>query len=202
MKNTNPVLVAMISGFVGGIAASTLVLLYLSPKSVTLEHVLSWPFLTFILIGFIVSVFYVPLKGLLSRGNLTFKWGDKEIAISEIGENIDQEISSQLDDQLSHVAIEGENETVEVIENIKKTFKIDGDNLAKTVYHLGNSSFKWRNLRTLTRRTGMSEEDIEALISSYPDLVKRSIGKTGNVIFRLRKKKKQIFDKEIGIPSS
>ena len=103
-RSTPPVILALLFGFLGGIAASFVVFaLNKIPEDVlTKGHpLISTPFLAFILVAVFVALFYGPLHALLTKGQFTIKWGDKEIGISEIESNVDlqfQELESKLAD--------------------------------------------------------------------------------------------------------
>lgn len=191
-KNSILLITAIVSGFIGGVIGATLNLLISKPNDTLMGLVLNWPFLSFVLIIFIVTIFYDPIKELISKRIWKLKYGDKELSINEY-------IEKAVDEKLS----DSENQTPEtttnpsIIEKIKKIFNIDSDELAKIIYHLGSSNIKWRSLKTLSKRTGLDNDKIERYATSRPELIIRSIGTSGNGIYRLKDEKKLLFEEKI-----
>jgi hypothetical protein len=199
----------IIIGFIGGLLASLLIFgLNKFPEGVlTRGHpLISAPFLAFLGAIFLMWLFYTPIQTLLSRGQLTIKWGDKEISITEIEQNIDEQFN-QLEAKLSDLSAEiqqlksqpsvegeqlpnsraiGEDHSDKLISYISTAFHwVHSDDLALIVYHLGASKYKWRNQSTLVQKTGLAPDDIDDLIRAVPEHIIRSRGKSGNVIYRL-----------------
>jgi hypothetical protein len=174
---------------------------------------LSGPFLAFTVAIVLVAIFHRPLREMLTKGNLTLSWGDKTISVQEIEENFDRELEARLEALASEVedlrerlpavaagasAAAGdrseENEfRPGALRRISDAFRIESEDLAAVVYHLGTSKYKWRNQQTLAKRTGLSAGDIEELVGKAPQLVVRSRGKSGNTIFRLTDSAKRDF---------
>lgn len=207
--------VTIILGFAGGVVGTLAVFAFKYPPEYVKEHaLLSAPFLTFVALVILLALFHRPLYQLLSRGSLTLKWGDKEISIQEIEEKFDQEIESKLEVLASEIedlrlqtktAMEPnakggrKSQTVEasdsasVLDNIRKTFQIDSNDIGSIIYHLGTSKYKWRNLQTLAKRTGFSVSEVEELARKAPNVIVRGNSKAGNVIFRLTDAAKSQF---------
>lgn len=160
-----------------------------------------------------IAIFYRSLREALARGNLTLSWGDKIISIQEIEENFDRELESRLEalasevedlrDRLPAVAAgfhegtpargEGTEFRPGVLRRISDAFRVESEDLASVVYHLGISKYKWRNEQTLAKRTGLSTGEVEELARQTPQLIVRSSGKAGNVILRLTDSAKREF---------
>jgi predicted small secreted protein len=164
------------------------------------EKLLDAPYLSFLAFAMVVTIFHKQLALLLSRGTLTIKWGDREIAITDIEANIDtqhHELESQLSDLASEInelkavmpqsAKEAKQSVDEssVIEKIKTVFNVRGNAEGSLIYHLANSRYKWRNQHTLVKKTGLSATDIDEFVNAYPETYIRSISKSGNIIYRL-----------------
>lgn len=63
------------------------------------------PFLAFLALVLLITVFHRALTTALSRGTLTIKWGDKEIAITDIEQNLDTQFD-EMRSELSDLAAE------------------------------------------------------------------------------------------------
>ena len=154
----------------------------------------------------VVGIFYNPLRTLLSRGALTIKWGDREISITDIESNIDTQFND-LESQLTVLADELEalkqqqgsaakdaseegeptqSDSSGILKAVRDEFsEVTSDQMASIIFHLATSRYKWRNLATLAKRTGLEADAVESLALSHPNLTIRSRSKYGNVIFRL-----------------
>jgi hypothetical protein len=221
-SKTPVVLVAIFFGFAGGLLASLFIFsLNKFPKDVLEQGhpLISAPFLAFLGIMILVAIFHRPIQSLLSRGQVIIKWGDKEISLSEIEENVDTELNvydsklADLDADLQelrrtveilqksnndqteksvHVKIaEGVDKSSNTVQKIKEEFEwVDSDKLAVLIYHLGSSKFKWRNQHTLVKKTGLVADSIDDIARAFPEHIIRSRGKSGNIIYRLSDKAK------------
>lgn len=87
---------AIAYGFAGGVLAIILTYgLIVDADTQLKDHaLLSAPFLYFVSFLILIFLFHRPIGSLLSRGNVTFKWGDKEISMQELEENIDKEVDT------------------------------------------------------------------------------------------------------------
>ena len=164
-------------GFAGGVIAVIVVPSLARIPELSREHpLLGAPFLTFLSIILIVGIFYNPLRTLLSRGALTIKWGDREISITDIESNIDTQFND-LESQLTVLADEldtlkqqrgptaedasdegepNQSDSSGILKAIRDEFlEVTSDQMASIVFHLGTSRYKWRNLATLAKRTGL-----------------------------------------------
>lgn len=199
----------LIIGFTGGLLASLFIfgLNRFSEDILARGHpLISAPFLAFLGVIIVVMLFHTPIQTLLSKGQLTIKWGDKEIAITEIEQNIDEQFNqfeaklSDLSAEIQQLKSQASNESEHLpaslgaekdntnrsISRIKTAFNwVQSDSMAIIVYYLGTSKYKWRNQSTLVQRTGLNTDDIDELIRSVPEYIIRSRGKSGNVIYRL-----------------
>ena len=168
----------------------------------------------FLALVLMVAIFYHPLRTLLSRGALTIKWGDREISITEIDASVDTQFN-ELESTLANIVDEidelkrrrpkveeeaagKEDERAAggtgILEAIRETFpEATSDHLASIIFHLGMTTYKWRNQATLSKRTGLDAETIDSLALSAPKLVIRSRAKSGNVIYRLTPEAKGRF---------
>ncbi len=198
---------SLATGFVGGILATLISLALVGAPQPDKDHPLfEAPFLGFLGVVLLVAIFYHPLRTLLSRGALTVKWGDKEISITEIEDSIDTELSelqsriATLQEDLeslkqqAHGKVEAaqpqpaepEAQSSVILQAIRNTFpEATSDELASLIFHLGTSTYKWRNQTTLAKRTNLSMGAVDDLVLSAPQLIIRSRSKTGNTIHRL-----------------
>ena len=187
----------LILGFAGGALASLTIFVVKHVPGEFQDHaLLSGPFLAFLAAIILLAIFHRPLREALTRGNLTFSWGDKTISIQDFEEHFDQELEARLDtlasevedlrEQISEKPGTGQgNLRPGTIDNIKKAFDIQSDDLASIIAHLGASKYKWRNQRTLTKRISLSASEIDDLVRQVPNLVFQGRGKSGNTIYRL-----------------
>jgi DNA-binding transcriptional MerR regulator len=165
---------------------------------------LSAPFLLFVGVVIVLWLFHAPLQKMLSRGSLTIKWGDKEIAIEDISRNFDKELSEKLAELSAEIEelkqhmedlrgagskasakTKTQSEPESVLDKICSAFHVASDDIAIMIYHLGSSRYEWRNVDTLARKTGFPVEKIESLSRQVPHIIVRGQGKTGNVLIGL-----------------
>ena len=78
--------------------------------------------------------------------------------------------------------------------SLQAIFALENEDQHAVLYHLVHSTYTWRNLGTLVKRTGLSEESIEAIARSRPDLIIRSRSTKGNIIFKLTKEARRKVD--------
>ena len=191
LKNSILLIIAIVSGFIGGVIGANLSLLF-KPNDKLMELVLNWPFLSFVLVIFIVTIFYDSIKQLISKRNWKIKIGDKEISITDYIDNTVDDKLSDFDNQPP------EKITDSNIEQIKKIFNIESNDFANIIFHLGSSKYKWRTLKVLSKRTGLDNDKIERYARARPELIIRSIGnKSGNGIYRLNDEKQLLFEEKI-----
>jgi hypothetical protein len=190
-------------GFLGAVAFHTA---FTFPTGMQQHALLSAPFLAFIAFVIILMIFHRPIGGLLSRGNVTLKWGDKEISVQDIEESFEKEFDARLEFLSSE--IEDLRMSLGTTSSSKKVPKSDEDALGKdykegvlnhigeqfhtgskkadpVIFHLGSSKYKWRNMETLAKRTGFSMVDIDEIANAHPQIIVRSQSKSGNIILRL-----------------
>ena len=202
-----PLILILAAGFAGGVVANFgIAALKWVPEVDDGHPLFGAPFLTFLGIVLLVAIFYHPLRTLLSRGTLKIKWGDREISITDIEENVDTQFN-EFESKLANIVDdieefkrstlkveEGEAEDEEertargpgILEAIKGIFpEASSDELASIIYHLGSTEYKWRNQATLSKRTRLTGETIDSLVLSAPGLIVRSRAKSGNTIYRL-----------------
>ncbi|MCB0112235.1 MAG: hypothetical protein KDE53_40205 [Caldilineaceae bacterium] len=209
-KDTASLITVLVVGFIGGLLASLLIFgLNKFPDDILANGhpLISAPFLAFLGVIIVIILFHAPIQTLLSKGQLTIKWGDKEISIAEIEQNIDEQfnqfeaklsdLSAEIQQIKSQYGIESEDLPVSLgtgvdhvadtsINRIKTAFEwVRSDELAVIVYYLGTSKYKWRNQSTLIQRSGLNADRIDELIRSVPECIIRSRGKSGNIIYRL-----------------
>lgn len=197
LKYSDLLIVAIVSGFTGGLMGTTLSLQIFKSNDRLMELLLNWPFLSFVLVIFIVTIFYSSIKQLISKRNFKIKVGDNEFSTVEV---IEQEVSGQLEDQFSTIDEQVSNITNDSpkIAKIKEIFNIQSNEFANIIFHLGASKFKWRSLKALSKRTGLNNEKIDQYVISNPELIIRSIGiKSGNGIYRLNDEKQLLFEEII-----
>ena len=206
-----PLVAVLALGFAGGVLANVIFPSMARLPQLPGDHpLLGAPFLTFLSIILVIAVFYSPLKTLLSKGALTIKWGDREISITEIEANVDTQFN-ELESKLANMAdeIEGLKKSARdiaptpqeprraddgTVAQIRHVFnEVKSNDLASVIFHLGTSSYKWRNQATLSKRTGLEPEDIDAFALSVPDLIVRSTAKSGAIIYRLTTEAKARF---------
>lgn len=65
---------------------------YQSPWFELLFRLLDWPVTIPLLIGVLLLVFRVELRAALNRSNIKLTWGDKSIELSDLEDNIDQDL--------------------------------------------------------------------------------------------------------------
>ncbi|MEM7223795.1 MAG: hypothetical protein AAF495_12490 [Pseudomonadota bacterium] len=208
-------IVVLALGFAGGVVGALFIgSIWLWPELDKDHALLSGPLLLFVAVIVLLAVFHRPLGNLLNRGNLTLSWGDKKISIQEIEENFDQELEARLDALKSDIEdlrlqigepaggpkpqADGEPSAKQAAQSdslsrLKEGFGLDSREQALLVYHLGASPYKWRNQRTLAKRSGLPDSTIGQLANDMPSLVIRSRGKSGNTIFRLNDDAKRRF---------
>ncbi len=56
------------------------------------EKFLDWPFLSFVLLLTFCKIFYVEIKSLLKKGDISVSWGDKKVSLRDLNDNINQEL--------------------------------------------------------------------------------------------------------------
>lgn len=96
------------------VAAVMAIVLFYDPPAGLKDHaLLSAPFLYFLSFVILVSLFHKPIGALLSRGNVTIKWGDKEISMQELEENIDKEVDTVAGD-VEFLKSENETKTTDI----------------------------------------------------------------------------------------
>lgn len=185
------VLVVIIGIFSGFLGAKFFALTDKFDREV-LKLLLQWQFLGFFLILLILLMFNKHINNLLKQGKLKLKYGDTEISFEQLSEKIEQDIENKLE-QVSPDSTVTANEMSNSLEKIKNLFNIDSETLTLIMFHIGTSKFRWRNLTTLIKKTGLDEQQIEKIIKAYPDLINRSLGKTENIIYRLTDKMELLF---------
>lgn len=65
---------------------------YQSPWFELLFRLLDWPVTIPLLVGVLLIVFRFELRSALNRSNIKLTWGDKSIELSELEDNIDQDL--------------------------------------------------------------------------------------------------------------
>lgn len=140
-----------------------------------LEIYFSWPPVIFILVLLFIFLFYSQIAHRLEKGGIRIKWGDKEIYLAEFQEIFEQDIGSNIDERIE-LAIDEDKvtirDTMTDIESIK--------------YHLTNSRFKWRTLKTLIKRTGLDSEKIEDIVKKNKEIFIRRRNRDDEIIYKLR----------------
>jgi len=233
------VFTGIISGIIGGIAI-VLIFSYDPELDAKIkEKLLDWPFLIFILILLIISIYHNGLKELISKGNITIKKGETAISITQAIEEVNKEVDNvdtdlenkiveieswlqDIQDQIENLAenqtvfknlsdnyekefekrsraggeFQIENNSVENIRNIVKTYKtveskvkkktshneiktkleIDDDNLIQFILLLTNTIFRLRKENTLARLTGFSPEYLSDLYSNNKNFIEMKFG--------------------------
>jgi len=62
------------------------------PLNEIILKLFDWPFLLFLVTGFVIFILREQLKTLVNRSNLKITWGDKSIELNELSDNLDQDI--------------------------------------------------------------------------------------------------------------
>ena len=102
------------------VVLAVLFALYVLLPSTDKEHpVFSAPFQIFLSVILIITIFYAPIKSLLSRGTLSISWGDKTISITEIESNVDEQFNDY-ETRLDELREELVNEFDEKLQNLSE----------------------------------------------------------------------------------
>jgi len=156
--------------------------------------VIDWPFLGFLLILLFITVFYKQIAEIIKKGKFKIKYGDTEVSLEQLPDLIEQEIENKLELDNPDKTNLAESDKHSTLEKIQNTFNIKSEYLSLIIFHLGTSKYKWRNQKTLSKRTGLDEDNIEKVVNAYPELIVRSKGKSGNNMYRLTDRNKLLYE--------
>jgi len=171
------IIISVISGFIGGWFFKTA--LHTEIDKELLKIYISWPPIVLFLVLLFLVLFYRQISKRLENGGIRIKWGDKEIYLTEFQSKFETDLGSIIDERIELALLDCTDRKDD------KTNKV-GIDLLK--YHLENSKFKWRTLKTLTKRTALSAEQIEELVQTNPQQFVRSINKDNDIIYKLKSK--------------
>jgi len=187
-------LVIIITSLIGGFLGSLIFVVTDKVDKEILRVFLDWPFLGFIMVIFISLLFKDSISGLIKGGNIKVKYGDTEVSIEQLPNVIEQEIDNKIDLSSEEQVEKSDDSHLQLI---KGTFKIQSDDLALLIFYLGSTNHKWRNLRILSKRTGLESNKIEQTLKAYPNKAIRGVGATGNVIYKLTDSAKQLYEEKV-----
>jgi len=78
------------------------------------------------------------------------------------------------------------SDLVEPLAMVKRIFNVSNNNMAKLLYHIGSNELSYRTQDTLIKRTALTAEIIDEIVTGNPLLFHRSRSRTsGKVIYRL-----------------
>ena len=177
MKKINWIIIGVISiifGFIGSWIFKEA--LHTEIDRELLKIYFSWPFVILILALLFLFLFYSPIFKRLENGGIRIKWGNKEINLTEFESRFEPDIESIIDERIE-LALSKEPDEQE--ENHTK-------DIERLKFHLTNTKFKWRTLKTLSKRTSLPQEKIEDLVQKNPQLFVRSVNKNNDIIFKLK----------------
>lgn len=148
---------------------------------------IDWPFLMFTLLFIVGMVYQQEIKGLIKRGGVSLKWGDRTIDIKEIPDHVDQDFS-QIQEEIDRL-----KEKIEALEGFTKieAAKKERPNLNKEAgrqrifQSLKSGEYKWRSVERLAAISGMTEDDTLLTLQNEPDIL-LSRGKSGRTIARMK----------------
>lgn len=82
----------------------------------------------------------------------------------------------------------------DIIITIKDKFKIEMDEWARIIYHLGKSNYEWSYEQTILEKTGIPIYHLSQFLIKKPRILERKNGKTDK-LYKLTKEAKSIFTK-------
>jgi hypothetical protein len=148
---------------------------------------LDWPFLLFIGIGILVSIFKDEVSKLISRGGLSLTWGDKSFEMSELPEQSNENFAPVSDD------IEDLKQRIKALEDDDKIIVQSQGDLQqeqkdaakqKMLDGLSHGSYRWRSIERLASIGGITIKQAEDILRPLDETV-FSVGKSGRTIIRL-----------------
>ena len=153
---------------------------------------LNWPFLLFVLLGLSVILFRRQLLGILSRGDITFSWGEgRSIRLRDLSEGVDKELDPIRDEiEALKEAVErlaGGSPAVEssVAPQREQSVQQHEDALPRMKEGLWSRQYRWRTLKRLAVIGGVSEEQAVDILRADPEIV-FGTGKSGSRIAKLK----------------
>lgn len=158
-----------------------------------------WPIVVSLLVISLALLFFDPLHKIIGRIS-KIKWGDQEIEFSKVPEELEKMIDSRVEKILAardenadpartakKLLLE-ETPPNEIMDRIKRRFKVQDDRLAALLYLLTEEGFEWRTMRVILGELAISEEKLNSLVDQNASLIKRSTNRDGETIFAVRVK--------------
>ncbi len=150
-----------------------------------LLKLLDWPFLLFLLVLIFFYVNRKKITALFDKPNIKFTWGDRSIELSELGDNLDQDIDpirervEALEEQLSSILKNGSkpsnSESEEPTEEeIKKV--VQGP--------LQNKKYRYRTVMGVAREANISKSKAQRILRNTPD-IKIVTARDGKELYRV-----------------
>ncbi len=146
---------------------------------------LDWPFLLFILIVVLLYFTRHELKGLVSRSNVKITWGDRAIELSELADNVDQDLDplkervEQLEQKLqqltqsssSSAAVDSEQESVNIRSEPPAPASPNPSDIENVLnIALSNPHYKYRTAEGVARELELPVQYAQQILAEAPNV--------------------------------
>lgn len=141
------------------------------PWGQILLKMLDWPFLFFVVMVILIFMTKDQIKGLVDRSNIKITWGDRSIELSELSDNVDQDldpIKERLDFLEEKFQSMCSAESTESVEEIKQPTATDVNNVINVV--LRNPKYKYRTVNGIAKEANVSKLTAQRILGTNPSV--------------------------------
>ncbi|UAA38937.1 hypothetical protein KIH87_00755 [Paraneptunicella aestuarii] len=132
---------------------------------------LDWPFLLFILVSTLIYVTRRQIRNLVDRSNLKITWGDRSIELSDLADNLDQDldpIKERLDALEEQMKTMGKTTPDKEKFTQKEPTELEIDKVLNVA--LKNPRFKYRTLDGIAKDVKIPKDKVQQILGSNPQV--------------------------------
>jgi len=160
---------------------------YQSPWFELLFRLLDWPVTIPLLVGVLLFVFRVELRAALNRSKIKLTWGDKSIELSELEDNIDQDLDpikerlDALEAKLGSQEAEGKKE----VDNSDGSAQLQEAEKNAVLTALTSKKYRYRTASGIAQDTKIPRAKVIKVLNQS-SAVSKAHSRDGRQIYKLK----------------